>query len=212
MSDDEGGEEYGDYEDIGVAPEGEAEDEAQLPKAEGEAETDVDADADEEPGLDEEAAGSDEEDEEGEEDAEGAEAEAEEALPGEPGGGLKAQPQRTRVDPILRASNKPRTVIIVPDDERVTDHRLHKSEAAQIIAIRAKEIATFATSFVDAPHLHDPVALAFKELYDRRTPLKWRRQVGMTPAGELIVEEWNVREMALPALQPPVPLGHGVAK
>ena len=75
--------------------------------------------------------------------------------------------------------------------------------------MRAAQIANFATFFTKGEGLHDPVALAFKELFDRRTPFILRRQVGAGPAGELLVEEWDPKEMTLPLLTPPAPLGAG---
>jgi DNA-directed RNA polymerase subunit K/omega len=196
MSDDEGGEDYGDYEDIGV-DDGEPE-----PGRDAEPEPE-----DGETGLEEDAAGTDEEEDEEEGDDGAADEDGEFAETS--GASQKAHPQRQRVDPILRVSNKPRTVTIVPPEERVTDNRLHKNEAAYVISMRAEQIAKFATHFTEASTLHDPVAIAFKELYDRRCPLMLRRSVGTGPLGEDVVEEWSVRDMALPPLTPPAPLGGG---
>jgi DNA-directed RNA polymerase subunit K/omega len=187
MSDD--GDDYGEYEEFEPA------DDAGLGDDDGPPSPAADADADDdELGLDEDAAGTDED-------------EADE--PDEPHD--RARPEKARVDPITRMSNKPRTVVVVPDDERVTDNRLHKSEAAYIISMRSQQIARHATCFVPGEGLHDPVSLAFKELLARRCPLKLRRTVGTGANGELIVEEWIVREMTLPALTPPVPLGTAAA-
>jgi DNA-directed RNA polymerase subunit K/omega len=203
MSDDEGGEDYGDYEDLGAGDEP-ADDEGLAeaePEAEAEAEAEEDADADE-AGLEEDAAGTDDDDEGDDE------AGDEEAEPVEPAT-QKARPERQKVDPILRMSNKPRFVRVVAPEDRVTDNRLHKSEAALVIAMRAQQIAKYATRFTEGGALHDPVALAFKELFDRRCPFILRRPIGTGPGGEPIVEEWVVREMTLPPLTPPVPLGGG---
>lgn len=189
MSDDEGPDGYGDYEELGGIEGGEEE-----PDELGE------PDETEELGLEEDAAGTDDEDDDGEEEG------ADEDEPFEPAGS-RATPQRARVDPILRASNKSCTVKLVPDEERMTDNRLQKAEAAYIIAMRAEQIAKHPTPFTDTGGLHDPVAIAFKELYDRRCPLKLRREVGTGPAGEIFVEEWIVRKMTLPPLTSPVPLG-----
>ncbi|NBQ43951.1 MAG: hypothetical protein EBU23_16185, partial [Mycobacteriaceae bacterium] len=109
----------------------------------------------------------------------------------------KARPERQKVDPILRMSNKPRLVRVVKPEDRVTDNRLHKTEAAQIIAMRAQQIAKYGTHFTDGGSLHDPVMIAFKELLDRRCPLTLRRHIGTGPSGEPIVEEWDVRTMTL---------------
>jgi len=119
----------------------------------------------------------------------------------------KATPQKRKVDTMLHNSNRNRNVIVVPPDERVTDNRLHKSEASYIISMRAQQIAKHGTTFTEATGLHDPVAIAFKELLDRKCPFTLRRMVGTNPDGSRVVEEWNPREMVLPLLTPPVPLG-----
>ena len=111
-----------------------------------------------------------------------------------------------RGDPTVRDANTPVRVLVVPPGERVTDNRLHKSEAAQVLAMRAQQIAKTARVFggvgPEGP-LRDPYALAYRELYARQCPLVLRRQVGVGAAGEVIVEEWSVREMSLPLLRAP---------
>jgi DNA-directed RNA polymerase subunit K/omega len=101
---------------------------------------------------------------------------------------------------LLALSNRLRRIIIVPADERVTDHRLHKNEAAAVIAMRAEQIAQHSTHFSQRPPSHDAVQIAYTELYERRCPLKLRRKVGTTPEGDDVVEEWAVREMTLPLI------------
>ena len=173
MSDDEG-EDYGDYEELGIGDEPIIDEEVVGPIEED----------DDEVGLEEDAAGSDDD-----------ELEEEEAEPIET---QKAKNEKNKVDPLLRVSNKSRFIKIVDPEKRVTDNRLHKSEAALIIAMRAQQIAKSATCFTNSDGLHDPVALAFKELLDRKCPLKLRRPIGTGPAGE-----WIVREMTLPLLTLP---------
>ena len=214
MSDDEGGDDYGDYDVLGagdgldeegLAEPGEgglAEPDEEGPEPEPGADADADADEDaDEVGLEEDAAGTDDE-------GEGDDAGDEEADPVEPVM-QKARPERQKVDPILRMSNKPRFVRVVAPEDRVTDNRLHKSEAALVLAMRAQQISKYATRFTEGGALHDPVALAFKELFDRRCPFILRRPIGVGPGGEPVVEEWCVREMVLPPLTPPAPLGGG---
>lgn len=144
-------------------------------------------------GLDEDAAGSDEEEET---DGEAAEEEDIKVVDDR----HSAMPQRLRADPILRISNKPRVVRIVHPEDRVTDTRLQLAEAARVLATRAQQIARYATCFTNTEGLHDPVDKARKELYDRCCPLCVRRFVGVNEAGETLVEEFKVREMVLPPL------------
>jgi DNA-directed RNA polymerase subunit K/omega len=162
---------------------------------------DADSEDDAGYGLDEDAAGTDVDEDS---DGDGESAGAPRLHPEQ-----KAHPEAPAPDPLLRASNRALVARIVPPDERVTDGRLHRTEAAYVIAMRAQQIARHATCFTEGHDLHDPVALAFKELLDRRCPFILRRQVGVGPAGEPIVEEWAVREMALPPLTPPGSLGAG---
>lgn len=125
----------------------------------------------------------------------------EEAEPTEPAGASqRAQPQRPRPDHLARENNRHRAIIVVAPEDRVTDHRLQKTEAANVIAKRAEQIATAATCFVKGSRQRDPVALAVEELLARRCPLIVQRVVDTGPDGSLIVEEWPVREMALPPL------------
>jgi len=123
-----------------------------------------------------------------------------------------AEAPRARADPVTAGANTAARVIVRPADQRVTDHRLQKSEASHIISVRAQQIARSATNYVAASPalalLTDPCEIAHRELLERRCPLLLRRQVGWGPNGELIVEEWNPREMALPAL----PLANQAAK
>ena len=118
----------------------------------------------------------------------------------------KATSRAARGDPTVRDANTPVRVLVVPAGERVTDNRLHKSEAAQVLAMRAQQIAKTGRVFggvgPEGP-LRDPYALAYRELYARQCPLVLRRQVGVGAAGEVIVEEWSVREMTLPMLRAP---------
>jgi DNA-directed RNA polymerase subunit K/omega len=107
---------------------------------------------------------------------------------------------KPKVDPIVKLSNSHRAIIIVPDGDRITSNILQKSEAARIIAIRAKQIESSPVVFVEATGISDSVERAKKELYARQCPLRLRRVVGRGSAGEVICEDWNTREMVLPPL------------
>jgi hypothetical protein len=211
MSDDEGPDDYADYDDTGDG--GDDIDQA-ASVADGE-ETELEGDGDQEVDEDEGGLGSpvgSDGEEEGEDDnddekeaGDGEDTIVESALVG---AAMKAVPQRARVDPILKVSNKPRAIRVVAPEDRVTDSRLHRAEAAQIIAIRAEHIAKFATHFAETTGLRDPVDIAFAELYERRCPSILRRNVGTGPGGEQIVEDWDVRQMTLPPLTlPPALIG-----
>lgn len=107
-----------------------------------------------------------------------------------------------KVDPIMKLSTKPRNVIIVPPDERITDNRLHKNEVSFILSTRAKEIAKHATHFLENNTYNNAISIAYHELYSHRCPLKLRRQVGVSIKGDIIVEEWDTKTMVLPNIPP----------
>jgi hypothetical protein len=185
MSDDE----YDGFEEYDDAASAAGSDAASEPAAAGEPAIDADADAD----SDIEADGSDAPSDSESEDEAAADVEPELEAP------------RARADPVTAGANRPVRVVVVPKSERITDNRLHKTEASYIISVRAQQIARSATNFASASHtnsaaLYDPCAIAQRELIERRCPLLLRRQVGWGPDGEVIVEEWSVREMALPQL------------
>jgi hypothetical protein len=54
-----------------------------------------------------------------------------------------------KIDPIAKMNVKPRSVIIVPPENRITDNRLHENEASFILSTRAEEIAKNATCFAN---------------------------------------------------------------
>lgn len=108
-----------------------------------------------------------------------------------------------KIDPIYKLSSKHRNVIIIPPEERITDNRLHKNEVSFILSTRAKEIAKHATHFLENNTSYsNAISIAYNELYSHRCPLKLRRQVGISPKGDIIVEEWDTKLMVLPNIPP----------
>lgn len=131
------------------------------------------------------------------------EEEGEEAEEGEEGEELEEEvttliKQHKRQETISK--NKSRNIIVVPPDERITDNRLHRNEVAFILAIRSKQIAKYNTHFIGDHTFTNPIHIAYHELYTHKCPLKLRRQVGTTSKGDIIVEEWDVKNMILPSI------------
>jgi len=107
---------------------------------------------------------------------------------------------------VLEKSNKPRTILIMSNADRITSDHLQKSERAALISIRAKQIANDG-----APeYLNDIVTeikknkinissndIADAELMNRKCPLKLRREIGVNSKDELIVEEWDPNDMKI---------------
>lgn len=124
---------------------------------------------------------------------------ADEGEPGEGGdASLLAAASSARADPLLRAANRPRTARLIPPDERRTDNRLSLNEVAQIVSMRAEQIARSSTTFCETAS-HDPAQRALDELRARRCPLKLRRCVGATDS-EIFYEEWEINEMTFPMI------------
>jgi len=84
----------------------------------------------------------------------------------------QAEAPRARADPVTASANTATQVIVRPADQRITDHRLQKSEASHIISVRAQQIARSATNYVAASPalalLTDPCEIAHRELIERR--------------------------------------------
>ena len=94
--------------------------------------------------------------------------------------------------------NKTKNIIIVPNDQKITDNRLHRNELSFVLSTRAKQISKYGTYFIENTSYKDPIEIAYRELYEKRCPLKLRRQVGISPTGDIIVEEWDLKTMVLP--------------
>jgi len=121
--------------------------------------------------------------------------------------GQPARAEKARIDPLMQMSNTPLVVKIVHPDDCRTSNVLQKSEAAHILGKRAKQIADSPTVFVDITGLHDPGAIAYKELAERKCPLIVRRVIAVNlKANYMIVEDWDPNTMAHPQLTPPTSL------
>lgn len=93
-----------------------------------------------------------------------------------------------------------RRVFVVADEKRLTSNFMTKAEVTRAIALRAEQITKNPSAYTETGELTHAGEIARKELYDHRSPLVLRRQVGQTPAGEPIIEKWKVREMSYPPL------------
>ena len=58
-------------------------------------------------------------------------------------------PKKLKINPVLQKSNTPRTIIVVADDKKKTDNRLHKTDCSHILSIRSEQIAKYGTNFID---------------------------------------------------------------
>ncbi len=88
-----------------------------------------------------------------------------------------------------------RPIFVVPPEERQTSNIMTLAETTMAIALRAQQISRHPTVFVDTAGLSDAKEIARRELYERRSPLVLRREVGRTSEGARVIERWPVREM-----------------
>jgi|JI8StandDraft_1071087.scaffolds.fasta_scaffold526443_1 DNA-directed RNA polymerase subunit K/omega len=101
-------------------------------------------------------------------------------------------------DVIETNADNRRILQVVPRDERVTSEIIQLTELVEAIGIRTTEIERGSPVFTDYDSLSDPIAIARKEFYDRKSPLILQRQIGIDKNGIVHVEEWPVREMTYP--------------
>ena len=90
-------------------------------------------------------------------------------------------------------TNYYKTIIIVPDDERITSVIMTKFEWSEVIGIRACHIENGSVVYTETGALKDPYSIAIKELQDRKSPLMIIRKVGDNK-----VEHWRCNEMGFP--------------
>ena len=77
--------------------------------------------------------------------------------------------------------------------EKVTTPYLTKYEKTQLISLRAQQLNTGAIPTVDVGDLKSTVAIAEKELMERKIPLLVRRPL---PSGKY--EDWKIDELIIP--------------
>ena len=86
-----------------------------------------------------------------------------------------------------------KTLIEVAPENRRTSEVMTIYEYTEIISTRTKQIESGGVCFTDTGDEEDPIKMAEKELRDKRCPLMIIRHI--TP---IIVERWDVNEMAMP--------------
>jgi len=93
-----------------------------------------------------------------------------------------------------------KTIILVSDDERITDNKVQLSEAARLIAVMAYHFSKYPRTFTNCTGIDNPIDIAKKHYHDRKIPLKIRRKIGQLNIHEEIYEQWDPNEMILPDL------------
>ncbi len=98
------------------------------------------------------------------------------------------------------------TIIIMHPSQRMTIPYMSIYEFTEVIAQRAaqltnkNELRKEPITFTDIGNLSDAIKIARKEILDKKCPLSIRRKISENPyTHEIIVEEWSVNELGIPA-------------
>lgn len=96
--------------------------------------------------------------------------------------------ERYEYRPVLRTE-----IVYRKPEDRVTSEVMTKFELCEIVSIRAKQLEQGKTVFTDVGNLTDPLAIAKKEIIDKKCPLSIVRMLT-----DRVAEKWQVNEMAIP--------------
>ena len=90
-------------------------------------------------------------------------------------------------------------VLVIPDHNKTTSNIISKYEFCEAIGVRATQIERGAPVFTDVAKITNPIEMAKKEFFDRKSPLILERVIIDNKEQRFkVVEEWKVREMTFP--------------
>ena len=89
-------------------------------------------------------------------------------------------------------------IIYVHPENRITSDVMSKFELCEVRSHRAKQIESGLLPFTDIGDLTDPLAIANKEICDKKCPLDIVRVI-LEHNNIKIAEKWHVNELAIPA-------------
>ena len=103
------------------------------------------------------------------------------------------------IDPQLVASHKSdyKIIRVTPANQRISDNFLQMPEMVNLVGVRAEHIDKGAPVFVNTDGLTNPIAIAIRELKERKFPLLLRRFITPSSSDSPIVEDWNPNEMEI---------------
>lgn len=113
----------------------------------------------------------------------------------------KKMREQSSIGKNTRSERKIIKYLIVPDDERTSSEILSLYEITEAISIRIGLIEAGAEIYLTPSELKGlttATKIAKMELILRKTPLMVQRAVGVTLEGDILIEEWKVREMGYP--------------
>lgn len=101
------------------------------------------------------------------------------------------------LEPEMEDDESHNTVVVIANEDRISSDTVQYTETVEAIGIRASQIEHGSPVFTDVSGLSDPIKMAEKEFFDRKSPLILERKMGVK-GSKIIVEHWKVREMKFP--------------
>ncbi len=96
--------------------------------------------------------------------------------------------ERYEYKPLLRTE-----IVYRKPEDRITSEVMSKFEYCEVISIRARQIEIGGSPFTTIGELTDPIAIAKKEIADKKCPLSIVRMIT-----DKIAEKWHVNELGIP--------------
>ncbi len=96
--------------------------------------------------------------------------------------------ERYEYKPVVRTE-----IVYRRPEDRLTTETMTKFELCEVISIRAKQLEQGRVVFTDVGDLTDPIAIAKKEIIDKKCPLSIVRMIT-----DKIAEKWQVNELGIP--------------
>jgi DNA-directed RNA polymerase I, II, and III subunit RPABC2 len=100
--------------------------------------------------------------------------------------------ERYEYKPVIRSE-----IVYVHPDNRITSEIMSKFELCEVRSHRAKQLESGLPAFTDIGNLTDPLAIANKEILDKKCPLDIVRVI-LEHNNMKIAEKWHVNEMGIP--------------
>jgi DNA-directed RNA polymerase I, II, and III subunit RPABC2 len=96
--------------------------------------------------------------------------------------------ERYEYNPVIRNQ-----IVYRKPEDRITMEIMTKFEYCEVISHRAKQFENGGKPFTTLDGLTDPIAIAKKEIHDKKCPLCIVRMIT-----DIIAEKWSVNELAIP--------------
>ena len=105
------------------------------------------------------------------------------------------------MDDIIISDSNHDKIIIINEGDKITSNILQLPEMCEAIGIRASQIEVGSPIFTDYGTLNNPIDIAKKEFFDRKTPVLLQRITHVNEEeGITYAEIFKVREMTYPII------------